>query len=82
MTDAQFDVVKQISITDMCNIISSRTASMEYDLKIATKKLTQAKENKKLKQMVEDMKADMCSTKSKVLCDYLSCILKKYGEIV
>ncbi|MBO7712225.1 MAG: hypothetical protein J6S85_01580 [Methanobrevibacter sp.] len=40
------------------------------------------KEIAKYKEMVEDMKADMCSTKSKVLCNYLIGILKKYGEIV
>jgi hypothetical protein len=40
------------------------------------------KENSKHKEMIEDMKADMCSTKNKVLCDYLIGILKKYGEIV
>jgi hypothetical protein len=40
------------------------------------------KENSKHKEMIEDMKADMCSTKNKVLCDYLIDILKKYGEIV
>ena len=38
------------------------------------------KENAKYKEMIEDMKADMCSTKSKVLCDYLIGILKKYGD--
>lgn len=35
------------------------------------------------KELIEDMKADMCSTKSKsrVLCEYLTRILKKYEEI-
>ena len=40
------------------------------------------KENAKFREMIEDMKANMCSTNSKVLCDYLVSILKKYGEIV
>ena len=38
------------------------------------------KENAKCREMIEDMKADMCSTKSKALHDYLVSILKKYGE--
>ena len=38
-------------------------------------------ENKKFKEMVEDMKADMCRTESKELFDYLAGILIKYGEI-
>ena len=38
--------------------------------------------NSRYKEMCEDMKADMCGTDNKVLCDYLVRILKKYGEIV
>ena len=40
------------------------------------------KEHAKYKEMCEDMKADMCGTDNKTLCDYLIKILKKYGEIV
>jgi|GEM_PF-4361718 len=38
--------------------------------------------NVKYKEMCEDMKADMCGTDNEVLCDYLSRLLRKYGEIV
>lgn len=37
--------------------------------------------NVKYKEMCEDMKADMCGTDNEVLCDYLSGLLRKYGEI-
>ena len=39
-------------------------------------------ENKKYKEMVEDMKADMCGTESKELFAYLEGILIKYGEVI
>lgn len=45
----------------------------------ATKDLQ--KENIKYKEMIEDMKADMCSTKSEIICNYLSKLLKKYEFI-
>lgn len=38
--------------------------------------------NVKYKEMCEDMKADMCGTDNEVLCDHLSRLLRKYGEIV
>lgn len=38
--------------------------------------------NVKYKEMCEDMKADMCGTDNEVLWDYLSRLLRKYGEIV
>ena len=38
--------------------------------------------NVKYKEMCEDMKADMCGTDNEVLCDYLSRLLRNYGEIV
>ena len=38
--------------------------------------------NVKYKEMCEDMKADMCGTDNEVLYDYLSRLLRKYGEIV
>ena len=34
------------------------------------------------RNMIEDMKADMCGTENIELCEYLMGILKKYGEIV
>lgn len=40
------------------------------------------KKNVKYKEMCEDMKSDMCGTDNKALCDYLSRLLRKYGEIV
>lgn len=40
------------------------------------------KKNVKYKEMCEDMKADMCGTDNEVLCDHLSRLLRKYGEIV
>lgn len=56
---------------------------LQQGFEIICKNLSELeKENTKYKEMVEDMKADMCSTKSKVLCYYLIGILKKYEEIV
>lgn len=40
------------------------------------------KELVKYKGMVEDMKADMCTTDNKGLCEYIIAILKKYGELI
>ncbi len=39
-------------------------------------------ENKKFREMVEDMKTDMCGTESKELFEYLEGILIKYGEVI
>ena len=38
-------------------------------------------ENEKYKEMIEDMKVDMCGTESETLCNYLIRLLKKYEFI-
>ena len=67
---------------------SGRTLRLLYEtfsniIEELKKENTELKEkNAKYKEMCEDMKADMCGTDNEVLCDYLSRLLRKYGEIV
>lgn len=67
---------------------SGRTLRLLYEIfsniiEKLKKENTELKEkNVKYKEMCEDMKADMCETDNEVLCDYLSRLLRKYGEIV
>lgn len=49
---------------------------------IAEKGANLKKVSDKYKEMVKDMKGDMCGTSDITLCNYLIAILKKYGEIV
>lgn len=54
-----------------------------FDTALCIEKAIDNKEkNVKYKEMCEDIKADMCGTDNEVLCDYLSRLLRKYGEIV
>lgn len=54
-----------------------------FDVALCIEQAIDNKEkNVKYKEICADMKADMCGTDNEVLWDYLSRLLRKYGEIV